>query len=121
MPNLNQVNVIGHLTRPVEVRHTPKGTAVAEIGLAINREWTTDTGEKKSEVTFIEVTAWARLAEVCAEYLFKGDPVFFTGRLQTESWVDKQTQQKRSKLQLVAESMQLLAKKSERQPETDDQ
>ena len=112
MPNLNQVNLIGHVTRPVEVRYTPKGTAVAEIGIAINREWKTESGEKKSEVVFVEITAWARLAEICAEYLKKGDPVFFTGRLDLESWIDKTTQQKRTKLRVVAEQMQLLAAKS---------
>lgn len=113
MPNLNQVNLIGHVTRDVELRYTPKGTAVADIGLAINREWKTDSGDKKEEVTFVEVTAWARLAEVAKEFLRVGSPVFFSGRLQMESWVDKQSQQKRSKLTVVAESMQLLGVKQE--------
>jgi single-strand DNA-binding protein len=108
MPNLNQVNIIGHLTRDPEVRYTPKGTAVAKIGVAVNREWSDEKGEKKSEVCFIEVTAWARLAEVCGEYLHKGDPAFFTGRLNLESWVDKTSQEKHSKLVVVAEGMQLL-------------
>jgi single-strand DNA-binding protein len=112
MPNLNQVNLIGHVTRPVDLRHTPKGTAVAEIGVAINREWKTESGEQKSEVVFVEVTAWARLAEVCAEFLTKGSPVFFSGRLDQESWIDKQSQQKRTKLRVIAEQMQLLGSKS---------
>lgn len=112
MPNLNQCNLIGHVTRPVELRYTPKGTAVAAVGIAINREWKSEAGEKKSEVVFIEVTAWARLAEVCNEFLHKGDPVFFSGRLDMEQWVDKSTQQKRSKLRVIAEQMQLLGAKS---------
>lgn len=111
MPNLNQVNIIGHLTRDPEVRYTPGGKAVADIGLALNREWKDDKGSEKSEVCFIEVTAWARLAEVCGEYLKKGDPVFFSGRLRQESWIDKTDQQKRSKLTVVAETMQLLKAK----------
>lgn len=115
MPNLNQVNLIGHLTREPEVRYTPKGTAVVEIGLAINREWKTDSGEKKSEVVFVDVTAWARLAEVIGEYLKKGSPVFFTGRLSLESWVDKATNQKRQKLVVIADGMQLLGAKPDSQ------
>lgn len=111
MPNLNQVNLIGHLTRDPELRYTPKGTAVVEIALAINREWKTDAGEKKSEVAFVDVTAWARLAEVIGQYLHKGSPVFITGRLSLESWVDKSTQQKRQKLVVVADGMQLLGSK----------
>jgi single-strand DNA-binding protein len=116
MPNLNQVNIIGHLTRDPELRYTPKGTAVAAIGLAINREWKTEAGEKKSEVVFVEVTTWARLAEVCGEYLKKGQAVFFTGRLTLESWVDKSTQQKRQRLSVVAEGMQLLGSKPADEP-----
>lgn len=111
MPNLNQVNLIGHLTREPELRYTPKGTAVVEIALAINREWKTEAGEKKFEVAFVDVTAWARLAEVIGQYLHKGSPVFITGRLSLESWVDKSTQQKRQKLVVVADGMQLLGSK----------
>lgn len=117
MANLNQCNLIGHVTRPVELRSTPKGRAVAEIGIAINRAWTSEAGEKKSEVVFIEVTVWARLAEVCYEFLHKGDPVFFSGRLDLEQWVDKTTQQKRSKLRVIAEQMQLLGAKAASPPE----
>jgi len=113
MPNLNQVNLIGHLTRDPEIRYTPKGTAVADIGLAVNREWKTESGEKKSEVTFVDVIVWSRLAEICGQYLKKGAPAFFTGRISTESWTDKATQQQRKKLVIVAEGMQLLGHKKE--------
>lgn len=113
MPNLNQVNVIGHLTRDPELRYTPNSTAVAHIGLAVNRAWEDAKGNKKTEVCFLDVVAWARLAEICNEFLKKGDPAFFAGRLRQESWVDPQTQDKRSKLVIVAESMQLLTRKEE--------
>jgi len=108
MPNLNQVTLVGHVTREPELRYTPNQTAVCDVGLAINREWKTEKEEKKSEVTFVEVTLWARLAEVAKEFLHKGSPVLFTGRLQMESWVDKSTQDKRQKLTVVATGMQLL-------------
>lgn len=111
MANLNQVNLIGHLTRDVELKHTPNGTAVANFGLGVNRKWRTDKGEDKQEVVFVEITAWARIAEVCAEYLHKGSPVFVSGRLSLDSWVDKQTNQKRSRLTVTVESMQLLAQR----------
>lgn len=111
--NLNQVNLIGHLTRDPETRYTPKGTAVTKIGLAVNREWKDDKGGKKSEVTFIDVTCWARLAEVAGEYLTKGSPVYFGGRLSTESWDDKATGKKRTKTIVVADHMQLLSRRNE--------
>jgi single-strand DNA-binding protein len=108
MPNLNRVLLIGNLTRDPEVRYTPKGTAVAEMSLAINRYIQTEGGERKEEVTFVDVTLWARLAEISGEYLKKGKPVFIEGRLQFDTWDDKQTGQKRSRLRVIAESMQLL-------------
>jgi single-strand DNA-binding protein len=111
MANLNQVNLIGHLTRDVELKHAPSGTAVANFGLAVNRKWRNDKGEDKQDVVFVEITAWARIAEVCSEYLHKGSPVFISGRLAMDAWIDKATNQKRSRLMVVVESMQLLAAK----------
>src|ERR1700694_3665409 len=108
MANLNRVLLIGNLTRDPEVRYTPKGTAVAEIGLAVNRIYSGEDGEKKEETTFVDVTLWARQAEVAGQYLKKGRPVFIEGRLQLDTWDDKQTGQKRSKLRVVAENLQLL-------------
>jgi single-strand DNA-binding protein len=108
MANLNQVLLIGNLTRDPEVRYTPKGVPVAELSLAINRYIQTEGGEKKEEVTFVDVTLWARMAEISGEYLKKGKPVFIEGRLHLDSWDDKQTGQKRSRLRVIAESMQLL-------------
>src|ERR1700744_717464 len=108
MANLNRVLLIGNLTRDPEVRYTPKGAAVTEIGLAVNRVYSGEDGEKKEEVTFVDVTLWARQAEIAGEYLKKGRPVYIEGRLQLDSWDDKQTGQKRSKLKVVGDNIQLL-------------
>jgi single-strand DNA-binding protein len=113
MANLNRVHLIGNLTRDPEVRYTPKGTAVADIGLAINRSWKSDDDEKKEETTFVDVTLWGRVAEVAQEYLKKGRPVFIEGRLHLDTWDDKQTGQKRSKLKVIGESLQLLGDRGE--------
>ncbi|MSR64818.1 MAG: single-stranded DNA-binding protein [Verrucomicrobiae bacterium] len=108
MANLNKVLLIGNLTRDPEVRYTPKGTAVAQIGLAVNRVWNDDQGQQKEEVTFIDVEAWGRTAETAGKYLTKGRPVFIEGRLKLDSWEDKETKQKRSKMKVVAEMIQFL-------------
>jgi single-strand DNA-binding protein len=113
MANLNRVLLIGNLTRDPEVRYTPKGTPVTEIGLAVNRIYSGEDGEKKEETTFVDVTLWARQAEIAGQYLKKGRPVFIEGRLQLDSWDDKQTGQKRSRLRVVAESLQLLGSRQE--------
>jgi single-strand DNA-binding protein len=114
MANLNRVLLIGNLTRDPEIKYTPKGTAIAEIGLAINRVLPADEGgERREEVTFVEVTAWGKTAENVQKYLTKGRPVFVEGRLQLDTWDDKQTGQKRSKLKVVAETVQFLGSKAE--------
>jgi single-strand DNA-binding protein len=111
MANLNKVMLIGNLTRDPEVKYTPKGTAVTDIGLAINRVYSTDGGEKREETTFIDVTLWGRTAEVVNQYCKKGSPLFVEGRLQLDTWEDKQSGQKRSKLRVVGEGIQLLGAK----------
>src|SRR6201984_2492165 len=116
MANLNRVLLIGNLTRDPEVRYTPKGTAVADVGLAVNRIYSGEDGEKKEETTFVDVTLWARQAEIAGQYLKKGRPVFIEGRLQLDTWDDKQTGQKRSRLRVVAENMQLLGSRGEGEP-----
>jgi len=108
MASLNKVMLIGNLTRDPEIKYTPKGTAIADIGLAVNRNYTTESGEKREEVTFIDVTLWGRTAEIVGEYCKKGRPLFVEGRLQLDQWEDKQTNQKRSKLKVVADNIQLL-------------
>jgi single-strand DNA-binding protein len=105
---VNKVMLIGILTRDPEVRYTPKGSAVADIGLAINRFFTLENGEKREETTFVDVVLWGRQAELAQQYLAKGRSVFIEGRLQLDSWEDKNTGQKRSKLRVVGEVMQFL-------------
>ena len=108
MASFNKVILLGNLTRDPEVRYTPKGTAVAESGMAVNRVYTAENGEKREETTFVDVTLWGRTAEIAGEYLKKGRPVFIEGRLQLDSWEDKTSGQKRSKLKVVGEGLQLL-------------
>src|SRR6476646_9657791 len=108
MASFNKVILLGNLTRVPEVRYTPKGTAVTELGMAVNRVYTAENGEKREETTFVDVTLWGRTAEIAGEYLRKGRPVFIEGRLQLDTWDDKQSGQKRSKLKVVGEGLQLL-------------
>lgn len=108
MANFNRVLLIGRLTRDPELRYTPSGSAVTDFGLATNRVWTGQDGQKHEETTFVDITLWARSAEVASEYLHKGDPVFIEGRLQLDQWTDKEGQ-RRSRLRVVGERMQFLA------------
>ena len=114
MASFNKVILMGNMTRDPQVRYTPSGTAVAEIGLAVNRNWfDKQTNSRREETTFVDVTLWARDAEVAGEYLAKGRPVLIEGRLQLDTWDDKQTGQKRSKLRVVGERMQMLGSRGE--------
>ncbi|MEM9482017.1 MAG: single-stranded DNA-binding protein [Verrucomicrobiota bacterium] len=108
MANVNKVILIGNLTRDPEFRYTPKGSAVAELGLAVNRYYTTEGGEKREETTFVDITLWGRQAELAQQYLNKGRPVYIEGRLQMDTWQDKNTGQQRSKLKVVGDTMQFL-------------
>ena len=108
MASYNKVILIGNLTRDPEIKYTPKGTTVAKIGLAVNHNYTTADGEKREEVTFIDVTLWGRVGEIVGEYCKKGRPLMVEGRLKLESWDDKATGQKKSKLTVVGENIQLL-------------
>src|SRR4029077_7686519 len=108
MANYNKVILAGNLTRDPELRYTPKGTAVAKIGLAINRNWRTETGEQKEEVTFVDVDAFGKTAETIGQYFKKGRPILIEGRLRYETWEDKPSGQKKSKLGVVLENFQFL-------------
>src|SRR6202043_3392753 len=108
MASFNKVILLGNLTRDPEVRYTPKGSAVCDLGVAVNRQYTLDSGEKREEVTFVDVVLWSRLAGIAGEDLKKSRPIFFEGRPQFEQWDDKQSGQKRSKLRVIGETMQLL-------------
>ena len=109
MANFNKVILIGNLTRDPELRYTPKGTAIAKIALAINRTWKTETGETKEEVTFVDIDAFGRQAETLGQYMKKGRPIMIEGRLKLDTWDDKQTNQKRSKILVTAENVKFLS------------
>ena len=108
MASFNKVILAGNLTRDPELRYTPKGTAVARLGIACNRKWKSETGELKEEVTFVDVDAFGKTAETIGQYLKKGRPILIEGRLRYDTWEDKQTKQKRSKLGVVLENFQFL-------------
>jgi single-strand DNA-binding protein len=111
MANFNKVILAGNLTRDPELRYTPKGTAVVKLGMAINRTWKSETGENKEEVTFVDIDAWGRQAEVIAQYMRKGRPLLVEGRLQLDSWEDKTSHEKKSKLKVVLESFSFIDSK----------
>ncbi len=108
MASFNKVILVGNLTRDPELRYTPKGTAIAKLGLAVNRTWRSETGEQREEVAFIDVDAFGKQAETIGQYLKKGSPLLVEGRLRLDQWDDKQTGQKRSKLGVVLEGFQFL-------------
>ncbi len=108
MANFNKVILAGHLTPDPELRYTPKGVAIAKIGMAVNRVWKTETGESKEEVTFVDIDAFGKQAETIGQYLKKGRPILVEGRLRLDQWDDKQTGQKRSRLGVVLEGFQFL-------------
>ena len=114
MASLNRVFLIGNLTRDPELRYIPAGTAVATFTIAANRTYASKTGEKKEEVCFMRVVVWARMAEVCGEFLSKGSPVFVEGRLQSRNWEDANGQ-KRSTVEVVATNVQFLGSKGKGQ------
>jgi len=108
MASFNKVILCGNLTRDPDLKYTPKGTAIARLGLAMNRKWKTESGESKEEVTFVDCTIWGKTAETAAQYLKKGSPVMFEGRLHQESWEDKTSGAKRTKLKVIVETMVFL-------------
>ncbi len=120
MASFNRVILVGNLTRDIELRYTQSGTAVTEVGMAVNDRRKTQSGEWVDETTFVDVTLWGRTAEVASEYLGKGSPVLIEGRLKLDTW--ETDGQKRSELRVVAERMQMLGGRSgsrapEREPD----
>jgi single-strand DNA-binding protein len=114
MASFNRVILMGNLTRDPQVKYIPSGTAVAELGLAINRTWfDKNSNQKKEDVTFVDVTLWGRQAEIAGEYLAKGRSVLIEGRLQLDTWQDKESGQNRSKLKVVCENMTMVGGRSE--------
>lgn len=116
--NLNRVILCGNLTRDPELRYTPKGTAACKFGLALNRTWAGDDGQKREEVTFVDVDAFGKQAEAIAKFLTKGRALLMEGRLKLDQWDDKQTGQKRSKLGVTLESFSFVDKREGAAPET---
>lgn len=115
MATLNKVFLIGNVTRDTELRVTPKGTAICQFGLAINRKYKDEAGDKKDDTTFVDIEAWGKTAELCSKYLTKGDPCFIEGRLRLDQWEDKQSGQKRSRLKVVADNIQFLGPRQQQQ------
>lgn len=108
MPNLNRVFLMGNLTRQVEIKHTGGNVAVGNFGLAVNRKFKSKDGQQQEETLFIDCTAWGKTAEVMAQYLGKGDPVFVEGRLSLSQWEDKNGGGKRSKISVTVENFQFI-------------
>lgn len=108
MSSYNRVTLMGNLTRNPELRTTKTGATVTELGIALNRVWNGENGQRQEETTFVDVTVWGRTAENAVQYLQKGRSVLIEGRLQLESWQDKQSGQERSKLKVVADTVQFL-------------
>ncbi len=106
MASMNKVFLIGNLTRDPELRYTPSGTAVADLGLAVNRRYRTSSGEDREDTCFVDVVVWDRQAQTCSEYLSKGSPLLVEGRLQMDQW--EKDGQKYSKIRVVAERTQFL-------------
>ena len=112
MPNFNKVLLMGNLTREPELRATPSGTAVCQFGLAVNRIYNNPNGERQDETTFVDVEAWGRQAETISKYVTKGNPLFIEGRLKLDTWENKEGE-KRSKMKVVLENMQLISQRGE--------
>ena len=108
MASLKYVILVGNLTRDPQVRNTPGGAVVADIGMAINEKYKNKSGEMQEIVTYVDVVAWGRQAEVCQQYLHKGSPVLIEGRLQLDQWESKEGE-KRSKLRVRADRIQFLS------------
>ncbi len=113
MASYNKVIIAGNLTRDPETRVTPKGTAICQFGLAVNRKWKNDGGEMQEEVTFIDCEAWGKTAELVGKHLTKGRGALVDGRLKLDTWDDKTSGQKRSKLKVVVEAVQFLGGKED--------
>jgi len=113
MASFNKVILAGNLTRDPELRYTPKGTAIAKLSMAVNRRWTGEDGQTRDEVTYVDIDAFGKQAEVISQYLRKGGGLLAEGRLKLDQWDDKQTGQKRSRLGVVLESFTFIGGRPE--------
>ena len=112
MPNFNKVYLMGNLTRDPELRTTSSGTPVCQFGMAVNRIYNNSNGERQEETTFVDIEAWGRQAETISKYVNKGNPLFVEGRLKLDTWENKEGE-KRSKMKVVLENMQLISQRGE--------
>lgn len=110
MASFNKVILMGNVTRDPELKTTAKGTSIAKLGLAISRKWSTESGEKKEETTFVDIDFMGKIAETVGKFVKKGDPIHVDGRLKLDQWDDKKTGEKRSKLGIWGEGMQFLSR-----------
>ena len=110
MANLNKVMLIGNLTRDPELRVTPKGTAICQFSLAVNRKFRDESGADREEVTYVDIEAWGKSGENIAKYCTKGRPLFVEGRLRLDQWEDKTTKEKRSRMKVVCDNFQFLGR-----------
>jgi len=109
MAYLNKVFLIGNLTRDPELRVTPKGTAICQFGIAVNRQFKDDSGATRDETTFVDIEAWGKQGELVSKYLSKGSLAMVEGRLKLDQWEDKNSGQKRSKIKVVLDNVQFLS------------
>ena len=117
MANFNSVVIVGRLTRDPELKYSPSGAPVCSFSIATSQKYTKADGEKAESTTFLDIDVWRRLAEICAQFLKKGREVLVMGSLKQARWVDKTTQQPRSKIRVVAQSVQFLWKREAEAPE----
>lgn len=117
MPSLNKVLLMGNLTRDPELRVTPKGTPICQFSLAINRKFKLESGESREEVLYAEVEAWGKQAETIAKYCGKGRPLYVEGRLRLDTWEDKNTKEKKSRMKIVLEQFQFLGDSRDKKPD----
>jgi single-strand DNA-binding protein len=115
---LNKVMIIGHLGRDPEMRYTPSGRPVTTFSVATSRSWNTSNGERRSETEWFNVVAWSNLAEICNQYLVKGQQVYIDGRLQTRQWEDDEGK-RHSSVEIVANEMIMLGKRRSSENESD--
>lgn len=114
--NVNQVNLAGNLTRDPELRYTPQGKSVCEASIAINKRWTTESGEQRESTVFVNLVIWGKRGEAFAKHLKKGQPVYVSGELSQESWDDKKTGEKKSKTRVTVNEWQFCGGKREEAP-----
>ncbi len=108
MASFNKVILLGNLTRDPELRTTPKGTQICQFGIAVSRQFKDESGAMREEATFVDIEAWSKQAEIVGKYFTKGRPILVEGRLKLDTWDDKTSGQKRSKLKVVLESFQFV-------------